>query len=191
MIPRFGEKKGEIMTLHKQDISRASLEKGYEENVVGVRGVVAFGVGLFLLIVITFWLMWALHGVLEERAKETKSSDNPMAMNDRERLPPEPRLQGAPGFGVDTPNGRVNLELTAPQSEYRVLEKEWKALIENGARDPKSGAVTVLPIEEAKKILLEEKPAARNSPEAERLLTESQLRYSSASSGREMSMRRR
>ncbi|MER3632092.1 MAG: hypothetical protein C4325_07985 [Blastocatellia bacterium] len=86
MIPRFGEKKGEIMTLHKQDISRASLEKGYEENVVGVRGVVAFGVGLFLLIVITFWLMWALHGVLEERAKETKSSDNPMAMNDRERL---------------------------------------------------------------------------------------------------------
>lgn len=179
------------MTSHKQDISKLSLEKGYEENVVGIRGIVAFGVGLFLLIVITFWLMWVLHGVLEERARETKSSDNPLAMNDKERLPPEPRLQGAPGFGVDTPNGRVNLELTPPQSEYWVLEKEWKNLLEKGARDPKSGAVTVLPIEEAKKILLEEKPPANSSPEAEKLLQESQLRYSSASSGREMSMRRR
>lgn len=180
------------MSSHKQQhLSKASIEKGYEENVVGVRGIVAFGIGLFLLIVVTFWLMWALYGVLEENAKETKSSDNPLALNDKERLPPEPRLQGAPGFGVDTPNGRVNLELTPPQSEYWVLEKEWKNLLEKGATDPKTGAVTVLPIEEAKKILLEEKPAAVSSPDAEKLFIESQLRYSSASSGREMTMRRR
>ncbi|MFH4181025.1 hypothetical protein WDA55_23490, partial [Acinetobacter baumannii] len=66
------------MSSHKQQhLSKASIEKGYEENVVGVRGIVAFGIGLFLLIVVTFWLMWALYGVLEEIAKETKSSDKP------------------------------------------------------------------------------------------------------------------
>lgn len=46
------------MSSHKQQhLSKASIEKGYEENVVGVRGIVAFGIGLFLLIVVTFWLM--------------------------------------------------------------------------------------------------------------------------------------
>lgn len=179
------------MSLHKQQLSKASLEKGYEENVVGIRGIVAFGVGLFLLIVVTFWLMWALYGVLEEKAKETKSSDNPLALNDKERLPPEPRLQAAPGFGVDTPTGRVNLELMPPQSEYWVLEKEWKKLRENGSKDPKTGAVTVLPIEEAKEILLEEKPAANSSSDAAQLFSESELRYSWSSAGREKTMRRR
>ena len=49
---------------------------------------------------------------------------NPLAMSDREQLPPEPRLQMAPGFGVDTEKGRVNLELSYPQSEYRTLHAD-------------------------------------------------------------------
>ena len=101
----------------KHGHSETSFEKGYEENVVGIKGIAYFGVGLFFLILITFGLMWSLMGVLEDKAKETKSSNNPMAMSEMEALPPEPRLQAAPGFGIQGPNGPVSLELTAPQSE--------------------------------------------------------------------------
>ena len=74
------------------------------------------GFFLLMLILITFGLMWALLGVFEDQAKVDKASNNPMAESEKERLPAEPRLQAAPGFGVDSPNGWVNMELVAPQA---------------------------------------------------------------------------
>ena len=90
----------------RHEKSFVDFDKPYEQNMVGLKGIIYFGIGLLLLIVITFGLMW----VFDERPqgsmrRETKSSDNPMAMTDRERIPPEPRLQLAPGFGIDSPNG--------------------------------------------------------------------------------------
>src|SRR5690349_21228806 len=102
----------------KHEKSFVDFEQPYEQNVIGLKGIVYFGVGLFLLIVITFGLMFALLNVFESDAQETKKSENPyMRMTEVERLPPEPRLQLAPGFGVQGENGRVNLELKAPASE--------------------------------------------------------------------------
>ncbi|MBK9529557.1 MAG: hypothetical protein IPO41_14890 [Acidobacteria bacterium] len=72
----------------------------------------------FLLIVVTFGLMWALLNVMKDYSRETAGPANPMAQTDRERLPPEPRIQAAPGFGVQSDKGWVNMELSAPQSEY-------------------------------------------------------------------------
>ena len=98
--------------------SAIDLDKGYEENYIGLKGIVYFGVGLLLLIIITFVLMWALLYKMREVSTEYADPANPMAMTEKERLPPEPRLQAAPGFGVDSDEGRVNLELTVPASEY-------------------------------------------------------------------------
>jgi hypothetical protein len=179
------------MSSAKHGHSERAYEKGYEENVIGVKGIAYFGIGLFLLIAITFGLMWALMGVLEDKAKETKSSNNPMVMSDKELLPPEPRLQAAPGFGVDGPNGRVNLELQAPQSEWRELEKHYKEVWEKGMKDPSTGAVSAMPIEKAKELVLSQQLKAKSGPDAERFYEESKLRFSDASSGRVATDRKR
>lgn len=175
----------------KHEKSFVDFEQPYEQNIIGLKGIFYFGIGLFILIVITFGLMWALLGVLEDQAAEEKKSDNPMAMSDMERLPPEPRVQGAPGFGVDGPNGRVNLELMAPQSEWWELEKQYKEVWDKGMKDPKTGAVSMLPINEAKEKFLSRGVKARSGPEAEKAYSDSKLRYSDASSGRAATDRRR
>lgn len=174
----------------KHEKSFVDFEKPYEQNIIGLKGIVYFGIGLFVLIVITFGLMWALLGVLEDNAAEEKRSDNPMAMTDKERLPVEPRIQAAPGFGVDGPNGRINLELKGPQSEWWELEKQYKEVWEKGMKDA-NGGVSALPIEEAKTRFLGRNVKARSGPEAEKAVMDSKLRYSDASSGRVATDRRR
>jgi hypothetical protein len=169
----------------------ADFEKAYEENEVRLKGIIWFTVGLILLIIVTFVLMWFFLGTMKDFSRESQGPRSPVAMSEREKLPPEPRLQAAPGFGVDSPNGRVNLELRAPQSEYWELEKQWKEMAENGQKDPKTGAVIMLPVEEAKKKLLEESVKAKTGEEAEKLYEESRKFYSDASSGRVASETRR
>ena len=175
--------------------SYVDFDKPYEQNIIGLRGIIYFGVGLFLLIVVTFGLMWALQNVMEDQAAEADRLEaRPMALNERDRLPPEPRLQAAPGFGVDGQNGRVNLELQAPQSEYRELHKQWIDLWENGQKSVQANgqqtAVT-LPIEEAKQRLLQENPKARPAAEGQKALEEVQTYVSQSSAGRTRTDRRR
>jgi hypothetical protein len=179
------------MSSSKHEKSFVDFDKPYEQNVIGLKGILYFGIGLFLLIVITFGLMALFLNELEKDAEQSKKSDNPMAMSDKERLPPEPRVQGAPGFGVDGPNGRVNMELKAPQSEWWELEKQYKDLWKNGMKDPKTGAISAMPIDQAKALLLTQNPKAKSGPEAEKLLNDSKLRFSDASSGRVATDRRR
>ena len=175
----------------KHEKSFVDFEKPYEQNVIGFKGIVYFAVGLFLLIVITFFLMWALLGVFEDQFRAEKDSNNPMALSEKERLPVEPRIQGAPGFGVDGPNGRVNLELKAPQSEWWELEKQYKEIWAKGKVDKATGAVTALSIDKAKELMLQRGLPARSGVEAERLYTDSKLRFSDASSGRVATDRKR
>jgi hypothetical protein len=180
------------MSSAKHEKSFVDFEKPYEQNVIGLKGIIYFGVGLLLLIVITFALMWALNGVLEENAQETKSSNNPMAFaTDRERLPPEPRLQAAPGFSVDGPNGRVNLELMAPQAEYLELRKQWETAWREGTKDAKTGTVISLPIERAKEMVLQGNIKARTGPEAEHTANASRMVINDSSSGRMATIKRR
>lgn len=171
----------------------ADFDKAYEENEIGLKGIFGFGIGLFLLIVITFGLMLAFLNVLKDdnTSRETAGPQNPMRMTDKETLPPEPRLQAAPGFGVDSEKGRVNLELMAPQSEYRELLKQWNQMWKEGRKDEKTGMVMMLPVEEAKKKLLEQNVKAKSGPEAEELFKKSHMFISDANSGRVASETRR
>ena len=175
----------------KHEKSFVDFEQPYEQNVIGLKGIVYFGVGLLLLIIITFGLMWALLNVFEADAKENKKSSNPMAMTEKDRLPPEPRLQTAPGFGVQSNHGPINMELKAPQSEYWELQKQWKEIWEHGQKDPATGAVTSLSIEEATQKFLEKSVKAKSGPEAEQAAAEARMYYSDASSGRLASDKRR
>lgn len=161
------------------------LDKGYEANTIGLKGIVWFGVGLLLLILITFVLIWSFLYKLRDYSVQNAEPANPMAMSDKDKLPPEPRLQAAPGFGVDSPDGgRVNLELMGPQSEYRELRKEWDKLQKEGRVDAASGMVTVMPIEKAKEKFLASGAKARSDAEGEKTLNASRMFVSDSSAGR-------
>jgi hypothetical protein len=170
----------------KHEKSFNDFDKPYETNVIGLRGIIYFAIGLFLLVIITFSLMWFLQNVMEAQAKSEKDGKPTMMLSEQERLPPEPRLQAAPGFGVDSQQGRVNLELKAPQSEYRNLREQWETVWQDGQKDQKTGTVVTLPMEEAKKKFLEEtasKPQP-NAQQSENMLRTSRRMVSLSSSGR-------
>jgi hypothetical protein len=181
----------EYMGSTKHEKSFVDFEQPYEQNVVGLKGVIYFGIGLVLLIVITFALMWALLNVLQDDAEAEKGQSGRMALTERERLPPEPRLQAAPGFGVESENGRVNLELNAPQSEYNELRKQYLEIWEQGAKDPHTGAISAMPIDMAKEKFLEQGAKARSGTEAEQNALRSRMYFTDSSSGRRAAEKRR
>lgn len=184
------------MSKTRHEKSFVDYDKTYEQNLIGLRGIIYFAVGLILLIVITFGLMFALLNVMEDQARETKDAANPLMMSDKERLPPEPRLQAAPGFGVESERGRVNLELRAPQSEYWELREQWENQLRNGQRDPHTGAVVTMSVDQAKESYLQQsgQNAAANQSAAnggEDKLMESRMYTSDSSSGRVLNEKRR
>lgn len=170
--------------------SVSDLDKPYEANVIGIRGIVYFTIGLALLIIITFALMYALWGVLEQDAIQTKSSNNPMMKSEMERLPPEPRLQGAPGFEVRGPKGAINLELKEPQAEWRALKKIWDDRIKNGEKHPETGALIAMPVDKAIDVMLQQPIKARTGEEAATIGDSSRMYFTDASSGRKASLKR-
>lgn len=179
------------MVLKKHENSPAELNQPYEENEIGLKGIIGFTIGLFLLIIITFALMRVFLNTLTEYNNENAGPVNPLIMSEKERLPPEPRLQLAPGFGVETEKGFVNLELREPQAEYRELRKQWEDDWKFGKKDKQTGTVTMMPIDEAKAKLLSENVKAKAGADAEKMLRSSQMYFSDSSAGRALSDKRR
>jgi hypothetical protein len=128
----------------------------HEASDVHVGSIIKFVIGLFVLTVITFVLMKLLYNVLENRATKADPQPRPMAMTEKERIPPEPRLQAAPGFGVQLGEGKemINLQLREPEAEYEELRKIWDQKLE-GKADPRTG-LAGMPIEEAMKKVTED-----------------------------------
>lgn len=175
----------------KHEKSFVDFEQPYEQNLIGLKGILYFGIGLFLLIVITFGLMWVFLAKMDEEFKTEKASTNPMAMTEKERLPAEPRLQLAPGFGMESKNGWVNMELKAPQAEYWEYKKQAEDIWEHGQKDPRTGTVIALPIEEAKARLIEQKVKAKSGEAAEKAYKGSKMLVSDSTSGRRATETRR
>ena len=176
----------------KHEKSFVDYDKSYETNLIGLKGIIYFGIVLLLLIIVTFGLMLFLQNAMEDQAKEQDNiNPNPMTekLEKADRLPPEPRLQSAPGFGVGEGNERVNLELAAPQSEYWELEKQWKKNWAEGQKDAKTGTVVTLPMEQAKQRLVQEGVKVRT--DGQKLFDESRTVVSYSSSGRLASDKRR
>lgn len=175
----------------KHEKTYVNYDKAYETNVVGMSGILYFGIGLLLLIVITFGLMWFFLGVLEnDYAERDLRNENPLALSKDEALPPEPRLQSAPGFGVGSGADRINLELREPQAEYRVLHEQWEKQWKDGQKDEKTGTVISLPIKQAEEKLLQQRVGGDNKG-SEETLKESRTMVSASSAGRVSSDTRR
>lgn len=177
----------------KHEKSFVDFDKGYERNIIGLRGIIFFAVGLFLLVVITFGLMFFLESVMESQAAATDQQNrNPVMLSAKDRLPPEPRLQAAPGFNIQNPSGgEINLELKKPQAEWEALQEINRQIWEKGQKTA-DGKVITLPINEAKKQYMAKAGTAgatgQNQPD---VLEESRRFYSDGSSGRVASEKRR
>lgn len=154
---------GNVHVTETPDVSHIrNLDVTYETSDVSVGSIAKFIGGLTIMTVAVYLLMWGMFRVMS--AQEEDEPVSPMALSQKERLPPEPRLQSAPGFAeelrkevaVKGEEHAQTLKEEAPKDplwEIRVLREHWKTALENGVKDP-SGKVLVMPIEEAKKELL-------------------------------------
>jgi hypothetical protein len=138
----------------------------HEESDVAVRPLLWFVGGLTAFTIIVCIAMWIMFQYFLHREMSQELSASPLARQGEERLPPEPRLQLAPGFGVTTDDGqRHNLSyenkpegVPQPQSEYLVVRDEWRReLNEYGWADEKAGTVRI-PVDEAMKLYLQKHP---------------------------------
>lgn len=138
----------------------------HEESDVAVRPLLWFvgGLTMFTIIVCLVVFVMFKYFLSREQSQELKAS--PLARQNEERLPPEPRLQLAPGYGVTTDDGvRHNLSyegkserVPQPQDEYTVVHGEWmRELKDYGWADEKAGTVRV-PINDAMNRYLQQHP---------------------------------
>jgi hypothetical protein len=99
-------------------------------------------------------LMVGLFDAFENRAKDAEGKTSPLA-GERQKLPPEPRLQLAPKTAEQLEGKQPpNLKQDHPLQEMKSLrDEENKKLSSYGWVDEKAGVVRI-PIEEAKKLLL-------------------------------------
>src|SRR5580765_5183285 len=147
-----------------------NIDVTHEMSDVYIGGIAQFVIGLFVLIVVSFVLMWAMFRMLAASPVEGEKPRSPMARSDQERLPPEPRLQSAPGFAAE-------LEKTAPKQkegaenskqntasapvgkdplwEIRILRQQWDDVLKHGPTDA-NGQRYGMPIEQAKQEVLKQ-----------------------------------
>ena len=125
-----------------------NVEVTHEASDVSVSGVGTFVVVLTIATIVIAIGVWVLFRYFNaQEAKER--GPGPMALSQQERLPPEPRLQAAPGFAVTLEDGqRVPLENHAPQAEYRVLKDQWDKVLRGEIKD-QSGNPIAIPIDQA------------------------------------------
>jgi hypothetical protein len=142
-----------------------NVEVTHETSDVNVRAVITFIVVLTVSTIVVALGVQVLFGFFNRQEAKSEPKPGPMAFKKGERLPPEPRLQSAPGFQIKLENGQtVNLEKAIPQAEYRVLRQQWEENLKTGLKD-QSGNVVGMPIDAAiDKIVSEGLPSKPKEP---------------------------
>ena len=157
--------KGEHVT-ETPDVSYIkNVDVTHEMSDVNIGGIAKFVLGLFVMTVAVYVLVWGLFRVFEARNQEPRPG--PMALTAKERVPPEPRLQGAPGFAQELHEKTKSVAAEGPATpdhsgdpkdalwEIRVLREQWTDVLEHGPTD-QSGARYGMPIEKAKEEILKQ-----------------------------------
>ena len=119
----------------------------HERRDVNVFQITAFGIGLMLSCIVVVFAMWAMFDFLAHR-EDDKNADNPAAsmMNERQKLPPEPRLQAT------------------PKIELKDLRADEDAILNGyGWVDPNKGIVRI-PIDQAIDMVAQKGLPSKPSP---------------------------
>jgi hypothetical protein len=128
---------------------------GHETSEMRIGPIGWFLVALSFGTVVICLLTVGLFDSFEKNLKDTEGKASPLS-SERQKLPPEPRLQLAPSTTEQLETRQSpNLKLEHPLQEMkRLLDEENKKLSSYGWVDEKAGVVRI-PIEEAKKRLLQ------------------------------------
>lgn len=141
-----------------------SIEANYEVSDVELRGIVVFLAGLTVMTVVVYLLMLLMFHLLNTQAMETErvKQQSPLALSEKERLPPEPRLQSAPGFAqqlgkeVGVKEADTTTARDKPKDrtwELDQLRNKWDEDLKQGPRD-QNGNPAGISIDEAMKQIL-------------------------------------
>ena len=166
-----------------------NVEVTHETSDINVNGVLTFVIALTVLTIAVYIGMLLLFNHFQGQA-QAEPKAGPMALKQDERLPPEPRLQAAPGFEVTLSDGsKVELEKREPQAEYRTVLDQWNKELKGEIKDA-SGNPTSIPIDEAiKKVLAGNGLPVRSGATASKLEDYAVSVPTAASSGRVLEKR--
>jgi hypothetical protein len=133
-----------------QDFSPAAPGVHHETSDASVGAVFAFGLALIIAGVIILFVVWLLFGYFKGREAGSGVPEFPLAVEQQNRLPPEPRLQTNP-----------------KQDLIDMRTKENATLYSYGWIDKTAGVVRI-PISEAMKLTVERGLPARTATETKR-----------------------
>ncbi|HET6670173.1 MAG TPA: hypothetical protein VFH15_08060, partial [Pyrinomonadaceae bacterium] len=138
-----------------------NVDVTHETSDVNVPALLKFVLALTIMMVVAFGIVLFLFSFLNSQETKKEPPAGPMAMTEQESLPPEPRLQSAPGFAADLSKSVGETDPHKPKDplwEIRVLREQWDRDLREGAKD-QSGRTLGIPIEEAMKKLVAEQNA--------------------------------
>jgi hypothetical protein len=122
----------------------------HETSDANVNAVFAFGLGLMIAGAIILFLAWLLFGYFSSREAASASRQFPLAAEQQNRLPPEPRLQ------------------TNPRQDLIDLRASEDAILTTYGWVDKTGGVVRIPISEAMKLTVQRGLPARADNETKR-----------------------
>jgi hypothetical protein len=117
----------------------------HETSDVNIRGILAFGAGLLIAAVVIHILAWLLFAYFASRESPLAAREFPLAAEQQNRLPPEPRLQ------------------TDPKQDLADLRRREDALLGSYGWVDKNAGIVRIPIEEAMRLTVERGLPARET----------------------------
>lgn len=166
-----------------------NVEVTHETSDISVRGVLTFVVVLTIATAVVSLGMALLFNYFEAQEAKEPQRGRMAVTQKQERLPPEPRLQSAPGFEIKLEDGQtVSLEKAVPQAEYDALRKQWNENLRTGLKDS-SGNVVGMPIEQAMEKMVSEGLPSKVKGTAGKLSDYAVSMPTASSSGREVEKR--
>jgi hypothetical protein len=109
----------------------------HEESDVNIRAIFAFGIGLTVATIFISFIVWVLFQYFEARESRKVTPRFPLAAQQENRLPPEPRLQ------------------TNPRADLADLRVQEEKVLETYGWVDKNASVVRIPIEQAMKLTLQ------------------------------------
>lgn len=147
-------------------------EVTHEKNDVNVFAIARFVGGLAIATFVVFGLMFGMLKALEAVVQFQEEPASPLARTEQERLPPNPRLQGATGHSFEPDDitgdpamrqqlaqgemqGELDFELDEPMREWDVLRQYQLEELHTYGRDVRRPGEFRIPVDRAKELLLE------------------------------------
>ena len=134
---------------------------GHETSALRIGPVVWFLIGLGVATVVVVLLMIGLFDAFANRASKSEDRPSPLA-GERQKLPPEPQLQLAPTTAEQLEAKLPpNLKEDHPLQEMKRFRAEEDAKLNSYGWVDEKGGVVHIPIDDAKRLLLEKGLATR------------------------------